>query len=121
MLDDAALRNEAMKMGLISTTKDALTPQQKTLAAQSLILQQTSDAQGDFARTQDSTANSAKSASAQFENLKATVGEKLAPAYDRLIDLGSQAMTFLEENPEVIDGVIGAFEPSGRRSTSTCA
>ncbi len=114
MLDDAALRNEAMKMGLISTTKDALTPQQKTLAAQSLILQQTSDAQGDFARTQDSTANSAKSASAQFENLKATVGEKLAPAYDRLIDLGSQAMTFLEENPEVIDGVIGAFELLGK-------
>jgi hypothetical protein len=33
MLDDASLKQEAMKQGLISTTKDALTPQQKTLAA----------------------------------------------------------------------------------------
>lgn len=81
LLDDATLRNEALKMGLISTTKDALTPQQKTLAAQSAILKQTSDAQGDFARTSQSTANVQKTLAANTENLRAQIGEKLAPAF----------------------------------------
>lgn len=81
LLDDATLRNEALKMGLISTTKDALTPQQKTLAAQSAILKQTADAQGDFARTSQSTANVQKTLAANTENLRAQIGEKLAPAF----------------------------------------
>lgn len=81
MLDDASMRQEALKMGLISTTKDALTPQQKTLAAQSLILKQTSDAQGDFARTSQSTANIAKTLAAEQENLSAKMGTVLAPAF----------------------------------------
>jgi phage-related protein len=81
MLDDATLKNEALKLGLIKTTKDALTPQQKTLAAQAAILKQTSDAQGDFARTSQSTANVAKTLEANAENLRAQIGEKLAPAF----------------------------------------
>jgi len=81
MLDDASMRQEALKMGLISTTKDALTPQQKTLAAQSLILKQTTDAQGDFARTSESTANVAKTLAAEQENLAAKTGTVLAPAF----------------------------------------
>jgi hypothetical protein len=81
MLDDASLRNEALAQGLISTTKDALTPQQKTLAAQALILKQTADAQGDFARTQDSTANIAKTLTAETADLSAKMGSVLAPAF----------------------------------------
>lgn len=81
LLDDATLRQRALKMGLIETTKDALTPQQKALAAQQEILAQTKDAQGDFARTADSTANVAKRQEAEFKNLQATIGEKLAPAF----------------------------------------
>ncbi|AOZ65120.1 tail length tape measure protein [Arthrobacter phage Greenhouse] len=81
MLDDASLKNEAMAKGLITTTKDALTPQQKVLAAQSLIFKQTADAQGDFARTSTSTANVAKTLSAETENLTAKVGGFLAPAF----------------------------------------
>ena len=81
LLDDASMRNEALKMGLISTTKDALTPQQKVLAAQSLILKQTTDAQGDFARTSTSTANVQKTLAAATENLHAKVGTLLAPAF----------------------------------------
>ena len=57
LLDDATLRQRAFEMGLISTTKNALTPQQKALAAQAEIMAQTSDAQGDFARTSDGLAN----------------------------------------------------------------
>ncbi|QIN94347.1 tape measure protein [Arthrobacter phage Abba] len=81
MLDDVQMRNQALKMGLIKTTKDALTPQQKVLAAQALIFAQTKDAQGDFARTSQSTANIAKTLSAASENLSAKVGKVLAPAF----------------------------------------
>ncbi len=81
LLDDATLRQRALKMGLISTTKEALTPQQKTLAAQAEILAQTKDATGDFQRTQDSTANVAKRFDATLGNLQATIGQAVAPAF----------------------------------------
>lgn len=80
LLDDATLRDEALRMGLIKTTKQALTPQQKTLAAQAAILRQTKDAQGDFARTSTSTANTQKALQAATENAQAVLGKKLAPA-----------------------------------------
>lgn len=81
LIDDASMRSEALKMGLIKTTKEALTPQQKVLAAQSMLLKQTGDAQGDFARTSDSTANTQKRLTAESENLKAKLGQQLAPAF----------------------------------------
>jgi len=81
MLDDASLRQEALAMGLISTTKDALTPQNKTLAAQALIMKQTTDAQGDFARTSSSTANIQKQLSAATADVSAKFGQVLAPAF----------------------------------------
>lgn len=57
-----------------------LTTQQKTLAVQSLILKQTKDAQGDYARTSKSTANTQKTLKAETENAQAALGKKLAPA-----------------------------------------
>lgn len=79
MLDDASMRQEALKLGLIATTTEALTPQQKVLAAQSLIYQQTTAAQGDFARTSDGLANQQRILNATMEDLKSTVGQALLP------------------------------------------
>ncbi len=79
LLDDASMRQQALKMGLIETTKDALTPQQKVLAAQALIYQQTSAAQGDFARTSDGLANQQRILDAQWQNMQATIGQALLP------------------------------------------
>ncbi len=78
LLDDATLRAKAFEMGLIETTKSALTPQQKTLAAYNVIMEQTTRVQGDVARTSDSMANQIKQSQAQMENFKTTVGETLA-------------------------------------------
>ena len=128
MLDDASMRNEAMKMGLISTTKDALTPQQKTLAAQSLILKQTSDAQGDFARTSDSTANVAKTLSADFENLQAKIGGALAPAFTAVrvaaIDAIAGLSGFIDEIPGIaaeVQRVAGEVLPTVTRVATIIA
>lgn len=108
LLDDASMRAQAMKMGLISTTKDALTPQQKVLAAQALILKQTSDAQGDFARTSDSTANTQKTLNAVWENTQATVGQQLAPAFTFVRGILIQLLgTFTSALPGMISGLSG--------------
>jgi hypothetical protein len=79
LLDDASLRQEALALGIVNTTKNALTPQQKVLAAQALIYKQTSDAQGDFARTSDGLANQQRILTAQLENVKTTIGSALLP------------------------------------------
>lgn len=80
LLDDATLRAEALKLGLIKTTKDALTPQQKVLAAQSSIYAQTAVQQGDFARTSTGLANQQRILAAQFDTVKQNIGAGLLPA-----------------------------------------
>ena len=79
LLDDASLRQAALELGIVSTTKNALTPQQKVLAAQKLIFEQTGAAQGDFARTSDGLANRTRILTAQLENAKVTIGDALLP------------------------------------------
>lgn len=79
LLDDATLRQKAFEMGLISTTKNALTPQQRVLAAQASILEQTTDAQGNFADTSEGMANTQRELRAELENVSIEIGEKLIP------------------------------------------
>lgn len=78
LLNDATLKAEAMKLGVYDG-EGALTSQQKVLAAQAAILKQTSDAQGDFARTSDGLANSTRIATAKFDDLKIKIGQALLP------------------------------------------
>lgn len=63
----------------VGGTVPALTQQQKVLAAQSVILKQTKDAQGDFARTSGGLANQQRIAAAQTDALKVKIGTALLP------------------------------------------
>ena len=65
-------------------TVQPLTAQQKVLAAQALIYEQTADAQGDFHRTQAGLANQTRIASAQFDTLKQKIGVAILPAVTSL-------------------------------------
>jgi hypothetical protein len=108
LLDDASLRQAALELGIISTTKNALTPQQKVLAAQALIYQQTSAAQGDFERTSDGLANKTRILTAQLENAKTTIGQALLPIVLQLATL------FSEKVIPIVQQVADAFgEKSG--------
>jgi hypothetical protein len=55
------------------------TEAQKATARYQLILDQTGDAQGDFARTGDGLANSQRTLTAEIDNLQAEVGQELLP------------------------------------------
>jgi len=85
LLDAATLKNRALAEGIIETTDEALTPQQRTLAAYSEILAQTTLQQGDFARTSDGLANSQRVLQAEFENFRAELGEQLLPVVQELL------------------------------------
>ena len=102
LLDDASLRQKALEMGLVETTKNALTPQQKVLASYQLILAQTSDAQGDFARTSDGLANQQRITTAQFENLRTTIGTAFLPVVQKL----SQTLNEALGNPKIQEAIL---------------
>ena len=83
LLNDATLKAAALELGIYSGT-GALTAQQKVLAAQKVILEQTNLAQGDFARTSDGLANSQRQIAASVEDAKAQLGEALLPVIQQL-------------------------------------
>jgi phage-related protein len=80
LLDDAALKAQAMEMGIYDGN-GALTQQQKVLAANSAIFAQTITQQGDFERTSDGLANQQRILAAQFSNIQKLLGDFLLPTF----------------------------------------
>ena len=84
-LSDVRLRAEAAALG-IETTSAALDPLTKSMAAYSLIMKDTTNAQGDFARTSDGLANTQRILQAAVEDAKAEIGQGLVRAIERFAD-----------------------------------
>jgi hypothetical protein len=84
LLDDATLKAEALTKGLYDG-KGALEPASRALSAYSVILKQTTSAQGDFAKTSDGLANSKKILNAELDNAKSLIGQELLPAMKSFI------------------------------------
>ncbi len=85
LLDAATLKAKALEKGIIKSTKEALTPQAKALAAYALILEQTEVQMGDFERTSDGAANQQRLLAGAWDDLQVQIGEKLLPAFTRLV------------------------------------
>jgi phage-related protein len=83
-LSDVRLKAEAAAMGL-GTYSGTLPPAIKSQAAYSLIMKDTTLAQGDYARTADGTANTMKTMKAQFDDAKVALGQALMPAFRGLL------------------------------------
>lgn len=117
LLSDAQLRQKAFELGIIDTTNNALTPQQRVLAAHAVIMQQTADAQGQFTREQDELGTSMAVARAQFEDASAALGEALLP----LMTSAAQTAAGLAEgfsnlNPET-QSLVGRLAAVGAAGT----
>lgn len=85
-----AVRDQEQANAKLAVVMEGKMPQSldastKAQAAYSLIMKQTSTAQGDFARTSDGLANQQRIAAAQVENLKASLGEALLPVIQQLV------------------------------------
>ena len=85
LLDAATLKAKALEQGIITSTKDALTPQQKALAAYAVILEQTSIQMGDFTRTADSATNQSKLLAGEWDKIQTEIGTALLPAFTSIV------------------------------------
>ena len=104
LLDDATLKQRALEMGIYDGV-GALTAQERILAATEEIFKQTDDAQGDFARTSDGLANSAKTVEAQMDDLKTAIGEQLLPVVQEILPYLKDFADWAAENPETFKNV----------------
>ena len=73
----------ALEQGLISVGEQ-MTEDIKTQARYGLLMQETAKTQGDFANTSDGLANSQRILQANFQDMQATVGGALLPAFAAL-------------------------------------
>lgn len=115
-LNEAALKNKALEMGLISNTKGTLPQAIKTQAAYALILEQTSLQQGDVARTSDGVAFKMKSFGAQVDDVKSQLGTALIPAFSALMSfLNDKIIPVFVEFADVLgkEGAGGAIKYLG--------
>lgn len=108
LLNDAVLKQELMAVTGEKVT-GTLNPQQKVLAAQAAILKQTSDAQGDFARTSDGLANTQRRVTATIEDLKAEFGQAAMPVIKAGTDVVLSAASGFNKLNDVTGGAISTF------------
>jgi len=86
LLDAASIEAKGLELGLTKTiktadgTKEVFDKSKQAIAAQALIMEQTADAQGDFARTSDGLANQQRILKAEFADQTAALGQSLLPA-----------------------------------------
>lgn len=78
-LNEARLKEEALRLGLIKTTSGTLPQAIKTQAAYALIMKDSALAQGDVARTAGGLANQLKFLKAGLEDAKTGFGQALLP------------------------------------------
>lgn len=95
LVDETTVKTAAMRHGLIKQGEE-MSQQQKVLARYVSIMEQTSKAQGDLARTADSPTNQLRTMRAQFEELAAKLGVALIPAFQRFIAIGTALLPKIE-------------------------
>ena len=90
-LDAASVEAYALEHGLAKAGEE-MTAQQKIVARYALILEQTSTAQGDLARTIDSPTNKLRALKAQAEETQIAIGTKLLPVMVAGLDAADRAL-----------------------------
>jgi|TARA_Y100000034_G_scaffold127890_1_gene181523 phage-related protein len=103
--NDAAVKAKAVELGLAATTAE-VDEQDKVMARYKLILEKTTTAQGDFARTSDSLANKQRIAKAKFADLQAELGERFLPIAMRLLEIGERILAWFESLPRGMQDAI---------------
>jgi hypothetical protein len=85
-LNEVTLKNKAFEMGF-GNIKGVMDPAIKAQVTYALVMEQTKMAQGDFARTQEGTANTMRELTAKFDEAKVAIGEALMPAFRAILTI----------------------------------
>lgn len=111
-LTEASVQAKAMQMGLAGVGNE-LTEQEKIQARYALILEQTTKAQGDVARTSGGTANQLRAAQAAFDELQVIIGTKLLPVITPLITKVADMLNWFVQLPTPVQNVAVAVGAVG--------
>lgn len=108
-LNESAVNAELAARGQ-TKLKGAALDTAKAQARLAIITRQTADAQGAFGRESNTLAGKQQRAQAQYENLQATLGQKLLPAMVKMTEAGIQIMDWLDANPAALEGAAAAWD-----------
>jgi hypothetical protein len=125
-INEAVLKTKALELGLYDGI-GALTASAKAQAAYAVMLEQSTLAQGDFARTSEGLANQQRIAKARLEDLKATLGTAVLPIVtaavkafntltetpffkDAISSITLKLKKFADEVPNIVAGVVNTFK-----------
>jgi hypothetical protein len=121
-INAATLKAKAMAMGF-SEVDGELTPAAKAQATYALIMEQSSLAQGDFARTSGGLANQQRILYAQFENNRAKLGTGLLPIIVQVVTMANKfiasdfvqgGITKLTDGIGKVSGLLAAGMATGK-------
>lgn len=99
IVNETTIKNFALTNGIIKQG-EAMTEQQKILARYGVIMEATKNAQGDLARTIDSTTNQWRLLTAGVQELSVKIGQNLLPVVNSLISVGVKLVRWLDEMVE---------------------
>ena len=97
---------EAVALGLATSTS-AVSDHARAQALLSLIMKQSADAQGQFGRESDTLAGRQQILAAQFENLKADIGEGVIPAMQQLFNVAQTGINAFSGLNDATGGAVG--------------
>lgn len=104
-LSDAAIKQRALEEGIWDGV-GAMDEHEKALARLSIIMEQTSSIQGDFANTATEAANAERVLAAQMEDLKASVGQAVLPIFQEVVGVLNTITGAFNGLPGPVQGVI---------------
>lgn len=102
----ANLEAYALAQG-IETAYDKMSQSEQAILRYNYLMSVTADAQGDFAKTSDSFANQQRILELQTQNLAASLGEKLLPSLNNVLQTANDKLPKLENTAENIGELIG--------------
>lgn len=103
VMNETNLKQFAEDQGLVYSE---MSQTEKTMLRYQYVLAKTSDAQGDFARTNDGTANSTKIFQASIQDLGTAIGTQLLPIITPVIQKVSEIVSKLADLPEPVQKII---------------
>lgn len=118
VMTETNLEQFAMEQGIKKNIKE-MTQQEKVQLRYNYVMAKTKNAQGDFARTSDGIANQTRMAGERTKQLAADFGEKLAPAMNKLLEVGGKVLDWFGGLSDgqmkavlVIGGLVAALGPA---------
>ena len=118
-VSDAAVKQQALADGIWDGVGN-MTESEKVMGRYRAVMEQTSQMAGDFANTSDGLANQQRILKAEFDNIKATVGEAMIPALESLMSAVKpvlEAFTALPDGLQQV-GILGLAAVGGTKAMS---